>query len=111
MIPVVKLAQAESVLEFPPALDAPWRPLQRYFGCTAESGNNTANVLHNFDITGERIFKINVGMNDEIINSEEAFFRMFYDVEYVVSNSSSQCNINHHPPTNLFCIGQTGFNC
>ena len=45
-------------------------------------------MLHNFDITGERVFKINTGMSQEIGSSEEAFFRMFYDVEYVVS-----CNV------------------
>ena len=59
----------------------PWEFLQRAFGVTAESGNNTANVLHNFDASGARIFKINVGMKDLITNSEEAFFRMFYDLE------------------------------
>lgn len=50
----------------------------------AESGNNTANVLHNFDERGERVYKINVGMSDLIVSSEEAFFRMFYDLEVMV---------------------------
>lgn len=51
---------------------------------TAESGNNTANVLHNFNEKGERIYKINVGMSDLIQSSEETFFRMFYDLEILV---------------------------
>lgn len=80
-IPVVKIAQLEKTVDFPPELDAPWPYLQRNFGVTAESGNNTANVLHNFDEKGERIYKINVGMSDLIRSSEEVFFRMFYDLE------------------------------
>lgn len=55
---------------------------------TAQSGNNTANVLHNFDERGERIHKINVGMSDLIRSSEEAFFRMFYDLEVLVCGDS-----------------------
>ncbi|KJZ69461.1 hypothetical protein HIM_11144 [Hirsutella minnesotensis 3608] len=46
-IPVVRVAQAETVVEFPRELHVPWQYLQRIFGCTAESGNNTSNVLHN----------------------------------------------------------------
>ena len=51
---------------------------------TAESGNNTANVLHNFNEKGERVYKINVGMSDLIRSSEEVFFRMFYNLEILV---------------------------
>lgn len=85
-IPVVKVAQAETVIDFPVELDSAWAPLQRHFGCTAESGNNTANVLYNFTPDGNRVFKINVGQSDEIVSSEEAFFRMFYDIEALVWN-------------------------
>ncbi|KAL8998274.1 MAG: hypothetical protein Q9188_006139 [Gyalolechia gomerana] len=80
-IPVVKVAQLEKIVEFPPALDVPWPYLQRSFGVEADSGNNTANVLHNFNEQGERVYKINVGMSDVITSSEETFFRMFYDLE------------------------------
>ncbi|KAJ6079751.1 hypothetical protein N7467_009504 [Penicillium canescens] len=80
-IPVVKVAQAETVIDFPVELVSAWASLQRHFGCTAESGNNTANVLYNFTPDGNRVFKINIGQSDEIVSSEEAFFRMFYDVE------------------------------
>ncbi len=51
---------------------------------TADSGNNTANVLLNFDEKGERVYKINVGMSDLIRSSEEVFFRMFYNLEVLV---------------------------
>ncbi|KAM3485315.1 hypothetical protein MY8738_001322 [Beauveria namnaoensis] len=80
-IPIVKVAQAETVVDFPVQLDSAWAPLQRHFGCAAESGNNTANVLYNFNLDGNRVFKINIGQSDEIESSEEAFFRMFYDIE------------------------------
>ena len=72
-------------VDFPPELDVPWPYLQRTFGVTADSGNNTANVLHNFNEKGERIYKINVGMSEVIQSSEEVFFRIFYDVEIMVS--------------------------
>ncbi|KAK2746483.1 hypothetical protein FQN57_003109 [Myotisia sp. PD_48] len=80
-IPVVKVAQYEKIVDFPPELDVPWPYLQRKFGVAADSGNNTANVLHNFNEKGERVYKINVGRSDLIRSSEEVFFRMFYDVE------------------------------
>ncbi|KAI9760772.1 MAG: hypothetical protein M1835_000111 [Candelina submexicana] len=80
-IPVVKVAQLEKIVEFPDALNVPWPYLQRNFGVEADSGNNTANVLHNFNEQGERVYKINVGMSDIITSSEDAFFRMFYDLE------------------------------
>ncbi|MCJ1266909.1 hypothetical protein MMC22_006794 [Lobaria immixta] len=80
-IPVVKVAQVEKVVDFPQELDAPWPFLQRNFGLASESGNNTANVLHSFNEKSERVYKINVGMSDLIRSSEEAFFRMFYNLE------------------------------
>ena len=83
-IPVVKVAQQESVVDFPPELDAPWPYLQRNFGVTAESGNNTANVVHNFNERAERVYRINVGMSDLFQSSEDVFFRMFYDLEVLV---------------------------
>ncbi|KAI1119755.1 hypothetical protein F5Y10DRAFT_283806 [Nemania abortiva] len=80
-IPVVKQAQNEMVLDFPHELDAPWPYLQRHFGLTSESGNNTANVLLNFNESGERIYKINIKTTDLIKQAEDVFFRMFLDVE------------------------------
>ncbi|KAL8768141.1 MAG: hypothetical protein Q9209_005532 [Squamulea sp. 1 TL-2023] len=87
-IPVVKVAQLEKIVEFPHELNVPWPYLQRSFGVEADSGNNTANVLHNFNEKGERIYKINVGMSDVITSSEEVFFRMFYDLEVLVISAS-----------------------
>ncbi|KAM3069617.1 hypothetical protein ACMFMF_008830 [Clarireedia jacksonii] len=82
-IPVVRVAQLEKIVEFPPELDVPWAYLQRNFGVDADAGNNTSNVLLNFNTRGERIYRINVGMSDVIRTSEEVFFQMFYDLEVV----------------------------
>ena len=86
----MKVAQLEKVVDFPHELDVPWPYLQRKFGVTADSGNNTANVLHNFDEEGQRVYKINVGLSESIRSSEETFFRMFYDVEIMVCIRSSE---------------------
>lgn len=83
----MKVAQAEKIIEFPPELDVPWAYLQRSFSVTAMSGNNTANVLLNFNERGERVFRINERMSELIQSSEEAFFQMFYSVEVAVSYS------------------------
>ncbi|KAI0395602.1 hypothetical protein F5Y17DRAFT_456843 [Xylariaceae sp. FL0594] len=80
-IPVVKVAQAETMLGFPPELDIPWAFFQRHFGLSADSGNNTSNVLLNFDSSGHRVYQINPGMSELIQSWEDVFFRMFLDVE------------------------------
>ncbi|KAG8209225.1 15-hydroxyprostaglandin dehydrogenase (NAD(+)) protein [Trichophyton interdigitale] len=80
-IPVVKFAQRERILELPPELDLPWDYLQRNFGITAASGNNTANILLNINKRGERVYKINASMPKLIRSSEETFFRIFLDIE------------------------------
>lgn len=85
MIPVVKVAQCEKIVDFPPELDGPWPYLQRMFGCDADAGNNTANVVHNFDSRGNRVYRINVGMSDLIRSSEDVFFKVFHDLEVNVS--------------------------
>ncbi|KAK7712259.1 hypothetical protein SLS63_012436 [Diaporthe eres] len=51
------------------------------FGCGADAGNNTANVVHNFDARGKRVYKINVGMSDWIRSSEDVFFKVFHELE------------------------------
>lgn len=83
----MKIAQEELVVELPPELDIPWLYLQRKFGVDADSGNNTANVLLNFNERGERIYRINVRLDETIQRSEDKFFWLFYDVEVKVSPS------------------------
>ncbi|KAH7093374.1 hypothetical protein FB567DRAFT_624654 [Paraphoma chrysanthemicola] len=80
-IPVVKVAQLEKVVDFPPELNLPWRFLQHKFGVSADSGSNTFNVLLTFDHRGERVYKINVRLGYPVETAEEIFFRLFYDLE------------------------------
>ncbi|RYN72688.1 hypothetical protein AA0117_g8342 [Alternaria alternata] len=55
--------------------------MQRHFGCASDAGNNTSNVLLNFDRRGTYIHRINTGMELQVTSSEETFFRIFYDLE------------------------------
>ncbi|RMZ72078.1 Indoleamine 23-dioxygenase [Pyrenophora seminiperda CCB06] len=80
-IPVVKVAQLEKVVELPVELTMPWESMQRHFGCPSDGGNVTCNLLLNFDKTGSYIYKINTGMAPRILAAEEAFSRIFYDLE------------------------------
>ena len=83
-IPLVKVAQEEKIIDFPAQINIPWAYLQRKFGFESDSGNNTSNVLHNFNIKGERAYKINQDISETITSTEDAFFRIFYDVEVMV---------------------------
>ncbi|KAL6158632.1 hypothetical protein ACJQWK_04232 [Exserohilum turcicum] len=81
IIPSVKVAQEEKIIDFPAQIDIPWVYLQRKFGFESDSGNNTSNVLHNFNDKGERAYKINQDVSEIVTATEDAFFRIFYDVE------------------------------
>lgn len=80
-IPVVRVAQIEKVVKLPPELSRPWDHLQRHFGCASESGNNTSNLILNFDVHEKHVFHINTGLSKSIVSAEEAFARIFRDVE------------------------------
>lgn len=80
-MPVVKVAQLEEVIDIPPELNVPWTYLQRHFGCTSESGNNTSNLILNFDLYGNHVFQINTGLSHSIRSAEESFARIFFEVE------------------------------
>ncbi|POS77452.1 hypothetical protein DHEL01_v204158 [Diaporthe helianthi] len=91
LIPVVKVAQEELTVDLPLELDIPWLYLQRTFGVEADVGNHTSNVLLNFDKRRERIFKVNVTLNEEIQRAEDSFFWLFYDVEVQSCLESVKC--------------------
>lgn len=80
-IPVVRVAQLEKAVDLPPELIRPWDHLQHHFGCASESGNNTSNLVLNFDEHESHVFEINTGLSRSIISAEEAFARIFRDVE------------------------------
>jgi hypothetical protein len=86
VIPLVKVAQEEKIIDFPSQIDIPWAYLQRNFGVESDSGSNTSNVLHNFNDKGERAYKINMDISELVTSTEDAFFRIFYDVEAMVRN-------------------------
>lgn len=97
IIPVVKVAQAEEIIDLPEALELPWVHFQRHFGLDCQSGNLMSNIVLNFDEHGQHILKINQGLSDVITVTEEAFARIFYDVEtFVCCHLSSPSSILHY---------------
>ncbi|KAI9150556.1 hypothetical protein HJFPF1_10329 [Paramyrothecium foliicola] len=82
-IPVVKVAQMEKVVDLPAELNEPWVYLQRHYGCNSQSGNNTSNFLHNFNTEGDLMFRINVNLSETIQRAEEAFSRIFSEIEFL----------------------------
>ena len=84
-IPVVKVAQAEKLVDFPAELDVPWKFFQRQFGFTSLGGNVVSNFLCNFDAEGRIQYQINSGMSDMIQRAEYHFGHMFVELEALVS--------------------------
>ncbi|KAH6845777.1 hypothetical protein B0I37DRAFT_344917 [Chaetomium sp. MPI-CAGE-AT-0009] len=80
-IPVVRVAQLEKTLPLPRELSLPWAYLQRHFGLCSESGNNHSNLVLNFTPSGAYALQINTGLPQRITSSEEAFARVFHEVE------------------------------
>ncbi|KAI8313857.1 hypothetical protein K4K61_006483 [Colletotrichum sp. SAR11_59] len=80
-IPVVKVAQMETQVDLPEELVLPWKYMQRRFDCASDAGNNTSNLILNFDDDGEYMFRANTGMTPPIVAAEEAFARIFHETE------------------------------
>ena len=81
IVPVVRVAQLEKNIRLPPSLDLPWTYMQRHFGLTSPSGNDTSNIILNFSPSAAYILRINTGLSDTITRSEESFARIFHEVE------------------------------
>lgn len=106
MIPVVRVAQREDEVQLPEELVVPWQALQQHFGCRSDSGNNTSNMVLNFeeeededddenddhsavkDLDHHRpkapktpVFIANTGMPAHIIAAEAAFVHIFRETE------------------------------
>lgn len=96
-VPVVRVAQLEKVVDLPLELSLPWNHLQRHFGCRSSAGNNSSNLVLNFDVHENHIFQINTGLSHSIISAEEAFARIFRDVEIqgVPIYTESEPFLNH----------------
>lgn len=81
MVPVVRVAQLEREVTLPTELVVPWQALQQHFGCSSDSGNNTSNMVLNFDLDSSHIYKANTGMPAQIETAEENFARIFHETE------------------------------
>lgn len=81
----MKVAQLETAIDLPPVLIETWDALQRHFGCCSQAGNNTSSLILNFDNDGTYVYRINVGLSEKVMSSEEAFSRVFHEIEKTVS--------------------------
>ena len=83
--PVVRVAQNEKFLAFPPELDLAWSFIQKHLDITSPSGNIVANIICNFDAQGKLAYRVNEGMSDAVLQTELAWCRLFTDSESLVS--------------------------
>ena len=95
VVPIVKEAQGEILIDLPMELQVPWRFLQRFFGVTSESGNLTSNVYNNMNSNRELVYEINQGMSDVHRKTEVWNSLLFVHMEEMVSkilDSQSRCS-------------------
>lgn len=83
--PVVRVAQNEKLLAFPPELDLAWSFIQKQLDITSPSGNIVANIICNFDGQGKLVYRVNEGMSDAVLQTELAWCKLFTDSETLVS--------------------------
>ena len=80
-IPAVRVAQLEKTVSLPPELVSTWDTLQAHFGLASDSGNMMSNLVLNFSLSEEYIFKINTGLPATVVDSEEEFARVAREME------------------------------
>jgi hypothetical protein len=80
-IPAVRVAQLEKTVDLPPELVGTWASLQDHFGLASDSGNMMSNLILNFSLSEEYIFKINTGLPTVVTSSEEEFARVAREME------------------------------
>jgi hypothetical protein len=90
-IPIVKIAQQERIVNFPPELDIVWEFLQLRYGISSPGGNITSNYYCNYDRNGNLVYSFNARMPREIQSTEYHFGRMFPAMESLVGHILSQC--------------------
>ncbi|KAJ7872704.1 hypothetical protein B0H13DRAFT_1633803 [Mycena leptocephala] len=100
--PVVREAQIETYISFPPELDEPWQLLQRYFGFTSPGGGlstcqyfNTGGVETNF----KPVYCAVRGLPELHQNTTYWHFRLFLEIEYRASlfRPSRECKTHILP--------------
>ncbi|ATY62009.1 hypothetical protein A9K55_007092 [Cordyceps militaris] len=79
--PVVRVAQNEKQLAFPPELDLAWSYIQKHLDITSPSGNIMANIIYNFDAQGKLTYRVNEGLSEEVQQTELAWCKIFSDSE------------------------------
>lgn len=81
---MVKVAQEEKLIDFPPELDLPWNFIRRRYNIKSQGGNVTSNYLCNFGKEGQLVYEINSGMAENIRSAEYNFAHIFVAMEQMV---------------------------
>lgn len=84
VIPVVKIAQEEKIIEFPEGLNLPWQFICRRYGVTSLGGNVMTNYFCNFDEQERIVYETNRALSDLIRTAEYNFSHMFVVIERLV---------------------------
>lgn len=88
VIPVVKVAQEEKIIDFPEELNLPWPFICRRYGVTSKGGNVMTNYFCNFDEQERIVYEINGALSDLIRTAEYNFSHIFVVVERLVCTIS-----------------------
>ncbi|KAJ5894320.1 hypothetical protein N7495_006011 [Penicillium taxi] len=71
IVPIVKIAQQEKIIEFPPELDLPWGFICQWYGIQSQGGNVMSNFHCNLGRDGSRLeYAINGSMPEPIPSAE-----------------------------------------
>ncbi|KAJ5101980.1 hypothetical protein NUU61_004202 [Penicillium alfredii] len=80
-VPIVKVAQEEKIIDFPPELNIPWDFLRRKYGVKSPGGNITSNFHCNFDANEQLVYQVNSGMPEPVPSAEYHFAQSFRKTE------------------------------
>ncbi|KAJ5370770.1 uncharacterized protein N7496_006862 [Penicillium cataractarum] len=81
-VPVVKVAQRDKIIQFPPELDLPWGFIRRRYGITSQGGNVMSNLQCNIDNATRRVaYAINGSMPEPIPSAEYYLIYSFTEPE------------------------------
>ncbi|KAL4956385.1 hypothetical protein BDW69DRAFT_203246 [Aspergillus filifer] len=83
VIPVVRVAQEEKIIDFPDELVLPWEYISRRYGTTSQGGNLMTNYFCNFNAQNQIVYQINSGLRTEIQQAEYEFSYMLVRIERV----------------------------
>ncbi|KAL3480459.1 hypothetical protein BJX99DRAFT_220272 [Aspergillus californicus] len=81
VIPVVRAAQEQKLIDFPVELDLPWEYIRRRYGFTSQGGNVMTNYFCNFDEQDRIVYQVNGRLTERIQTAEYNFAHIFIAVE------------------------------